>query len=68
MFIGQLIATWRQSETFKGSTKHGIRAIAREIGISHGTLSRIENGDDTDGATMIKLFIWLFRPQTQEKE
>lgn len=37
----------------------GIRAAAKEIGISPSTLSRIENGHVPDVATLDKICAWL---------
>ena len=37
----------------------GVRAAAREIGISPSTLSRIENGHVPDVATLGKVCAWL---------
>jgi len=54
MKIGVLIRTWRESQ------KMGLRTMSAQIGISHGTLARIERDEDVDGATLIKLIIWLF--------
>ncbi len=39
--------------------KRGIREVAREIGIGHATLSRIESGKQPDLATFTKICIWL---------
>ena len=54
MRIGKLILAYRVLE------KRGIREVAKEIGLSHGTLSRIERGETFDHVTFIKLFNWLF--------
>lgn len=53
MRLGTIIKGWRDSQRL------GIRAIAKEIGISHGTLSRIERGEACDGRTIIKVIFWL---------
>lgn len=37
----------------------GLRAAAKEAGISHATLSRIERGYPVDVDTLAKLFKWL---------
>lgn len=37
-----------------------IRELAREVGVSHGTISRIERGEIMDAVTMMKLMRWLF--------
>lgn len=39
----------------------GVRAAAAEVGISHATLSRIENGHVPDLETFEKLCLWLER-------
>jgi transcriptional regulator with XRE-family HTH domain len=41
-------------------TDRGVREVAAEIGISHGTLSRIERGEPMDGVTLAKILQWLF--------
>lgn len=53
MRLGKIIRDWRHFQ------KLGIRAVALDIGISHGTLSRIERGESVDGATLIKILLWL---------
>ena len=37
-----------------------VRDLAKQIGVSHATLHRVEHGKNMDGQTMIKLFNWLF--------
>ncbi len=37
----------------------GVRAAAKEIGISSATLSRVENGNVPDLATFAKICSWL---------
>jgi len=54
MKLGEIIRKWR------AMSELGVREVAKEIGISHGTLARIERGEDCDGATLIKIMIWLF--------
>lgn len=54
MKIGSVLRTWREAQ------KLGLRAVAKQIGINHGTLARIERGEEVDGGTLVKLFIWLF--------
>lgn len=39
----------------------GVRELSKQIGISSATLSRIENGKDIDGKTMLKIIVWLMR-------
>lgn len=54
MMVGTMIRCWRRIEDV------GIREAAKQIGVSHGTLSRIERGDQMDAYTMMKLLRWLF--------
>lgn len=54
MKLGATIKAWRESERL------GIRAVAKDIGISHGTLSRLERDENVDGATLILVLVWLF--------
>ena len=54
MKIGAILRIWRESQGL------GLRTVAKQIGINHGTLGRIERGEVVDGATLIKLIIWLF--------
>lgn len=58
MRLGKIIRRWRQIEDL------GIREVAKEIGVTHGTLSRIERGENMDGRTLAKIFLWL----TEEKD
>jgi transcriptional regulator with XRE-family HTH domain len=39
--------------------ERGVRAVAKEIGISHGTLSRVERGYMPDLETFSKICKWL---------
>ena len=39
----------------------GSREFAKQIGLSHATVCRVENGENMDGKTMFKLFNILFR-------
>ena len=52
MILGSAIRAWR------GKQRLGLRDVAREIGVSHGTLSRFENGENVDGETLAKILIW----------
>jgi transcriptional regulator with XRE-family HTH domain len=54
MKIGEVLRSWRQKRDV------GIRELAQEVGVSHGTISRIERGEVMDAVTMIKLMRWLF--------
>ena len=53
MNLGRVIAGYRKKE------RYGVRAMAKEIGISHATLSRIENNKDCDSRSMTKILLWL---------
>lgn len=53
MRLGKVIRYWRKMSDV------GIREAAREIGVSHGTLSRIERGEAMEGATLAKVLGWL---------
>lgn len=68
MNIGELIQAYRKVNEMKGSKSHGIRAVSRSIGISHGTLSRLENGESVDGVTMVKLILWMFKEELTNGE
>lgn len=54
MKIGEVLNNWRRIQGI------GVREAGVEIGISHGTVSRIERGEQIDAATMMKLLRWLF--------
>jgi len=53
MRLGEVIRRWRKMSDV------GIREAAREIGVSHGTLSRIERGEAMEGETLAKVLGWL---------
>lgn len=53
MRLGEIIRRWRKWSEL------GVREVAKEIGVSHGTLSRIERGEEMDGATLAKILTWL---------
>lgn len=57
MRLGEVIRLWR-----KMSDK-GIREVAKEIGVSHGTLSRIERGEPMEGDTLAKVLKWLMESE-----
>lgn len=59
MMVGTMIRCWRRIEDV------GIREAAQQIGVSHGTLSRIERGERMDAVTMMKLLRWLFEGDTK---
>lgn len=52
MRIGQLIAKWR------GDRGVGVRAVAKEIGISSATLNRVECGENCDAKSLVKILVW----------
>lgn len=54
MRLGCVIADYRWANRI------GVRDLAKEIGVSPATLSRIENGGECDGKVLIKILAWLF--------
>ena len=54
MKLGEVIRRWRKMSEI------GIREAAAEIGVSHGTLSRVERGEPMQGETLAKILAWLF--------
>ena len=54
MKLGEVLRRWRRNSDI------GLREASREIGISHGTLSRIERGEQMDAQTLAKILVWLF--------
>jgi len=52
--IGRVLKLWRESQGL------GLRTFAKELGISHGTLRRIEQGENFDAITLMKILRWLF--------
>lgn len=53
MRLGEVIRLWRKMSDI------GIREAAQQIGVSHGTLSRIERGEAMEGDTLAKVLTWL---------
>jgi transcriptional regulator with XRE-family HTH domain len=53
MKLGEVIRRWRRNSDV------GLREAAKQIGVSHGTLSRIERGETMDGVTLAKIIRWL---------
>lgn len=53
MQLGKVIKEWRYA------VRIGVRRAAKAIGISAATLSRVERGENPDGATLAKILIWL---------
>jgi DNA-binding XRE family transcriptional regulator len=52
--LGRVIADYRWAN------RVGVRELAKEVGVSHATMSRIENGENCDAATLVKVLVWLF--------
>ena len=65
MKIGEIIKSWRAYKSIEYK-KYDIRTIAKEIGVTQATLSRLENGANVDGQSMVKLMIWLFEQKETE--
>lgn len=61
MRLGKVIRYWRKMSDI------GIREAASQIGISHGTLSRIERGEAMEGETLAKVLGWLMAAETRTK-
>lgn len=57
MRIGHLI---RLHRTLCGL---GVRRMAKELGVSPATLSRIERGKECDSRTLMKLINWMTEEQ-----
>jgi transcriptional regulator with XRE-family HTH domain len=55
MILGTVLKEWRWAR------KLGIRAAAKEIGVSPSTLSRIERGENMDGQTLAHIIAWLLK-------
>lgn len=53
--LGRLLRLWRNVADLGG------RDFAKELGIDHSTLSRIENGKPMDLTTWLKIQTWLLR-------
>ncbi len=54
MILGRTIRAWREKQRL------GLRAVAREIGMSASTLGRFEAGENPDGETLAKIVSWAF--------
>ena len=54
MRVGKLIRLYRSVQEI------GVREMAKEIGISSATLSRLENGKSLDQSNMLKVINWFF--------
>jgi transcriptional regulator with XRE-family HTH domain len=53
MRVARLLKTWRVIANL------GIREVAKEIGVSPATLSRIERGEEMNGQTLAKVIMWM---------
>ena len=62
MRLGKVIRYWRKMSDI------GIREAAQQIGISHGTLSRIERGEAMEGETLAKVLGWLMAIEAKGKK
>ncbi len=54
MRIGEVLERYRHDKRIT------TRDLGKEIGLSAATISRIENGQEVEAPTLIKLFHWLF--------
>lgn len=61
MIVGPLIQIYRKENRFS------VRQLAKIIGISTATLSRVERGYKADGETVIKIIGWIFRGQDNDR-
>ena len=55
MQLGEVIRKWRHCSDL------GVREVARMIGISAATLSRIERGEMMDGKSLALVLRWMLR-------
>lgn len=53
MRLGELLKKWRIMNEL------GLRDMAKDLGVSTSTLSRIERGENMDGASLAKILKWL---------
>lgn len=49
----------RMLRLYRVYPERSVRDLAKEIGISAATLSRIERGQDMDADTLLKLIHWM---------
>lgn len=61
MKLGKVIADYRWANRI------GSRELAKVIGVSHATLSRIENGENCDSATLTRLLFWLLGDEPADR-
>lgn len=59
MKLGHVIRKWR------GADGIGVREAAKQIGISHPTLSRIENGKPCNSEILAQVLLWMIAPETR---
>lgn len=53
MRLGEVLHKWRLV------TERGLRDVAKEMGTSAATLSRIERREQCDAQTLLKIIDWL---------
>ncbi len=53
MKLGDVLRKWRRASDLN------VREAAALLGVSHGTLSRVERGEKMDGETLAKILAWL---------
>lgn len=53
-------------QVYRVMNRIGVRELAKDIGISPATVSRIENGFECDQNTLFLLLHWLFKPKRKE--
>jgi transcriptional regulator with XRE-family HTH domain len=51
--IGEMLFLYRREHGL------GVRALGQRIGISHGTVSRIERGYDCDALSLLRILNWM---------
>ena len=64
MKLGEAIKGWRAIQV----PSVGLRAAAKEIGVSPTTLSQIERGHIPDSQTLIQIWGWLTYPETEKTD
>lgn len=55
--LGIVLRKWRIHE------ERQMRDVAKEIGVSASTLCRLENEQNTDAPTLVKILKWLLDPK-----
>lgn len=55
MKLGEILKIYRMIQSIK------LKDFAKEIGITHSTLSRLENGRTINGESLSKVLIWLLK-------